>query len=171
VPHGSETLGKPKKAVRTGPKRKRLMDDKPQFIRLIGVYERITEPNSGEPSRFFHEETKRRSRTMEPRECVRQIEVVALLPSGGGDRFAGYVVIGSFRSGHVLAFRRFPPSSLGPGYTSIWHRDPNGRWTFYSTVAPGRSCSFAWSRRTRMRGALSGAPCRRTRGALTNFGL
>jgi hypothetical protein len=36
----NEALRKAKKAVKTGPKRKRLMDDKPQFIRLIGVYER-----------------------------------------------------------------------------------------------------------------------------------
>jgi hypothetical protein len=46
-----------------------------------------------------------------------------------------------FRSGNVLALRRFPASSLGPGYTSIWHRDPGGKWTFYSTVTPEQSCS------------------------------
>jgi hypothetical protein len=46
-----------------------------------------------------------------------------------------------FRSGHVLALRRFPASSVGPGYTSIWHRDPSGKWAFYSTVAPEQSCS------------------------------
>jgi hypothetical protein len=43
-------------------------------------------------------------------------------------------------SGHVLALRRFPASSLGPDYTSIWHRDPGGKWTFYSTAAPEQSC-------------------------------
>ena len=32
-------------------------------------------------------------------------------------------------------------SSLGPAYTSIWHRDPAGRWTFYSTVTPDCSCA------------------------------
>jgi len=42
----NEALRKAKKAVKTGPKRKRLMDDKPQFIRLIGVYER---DSSSEP--------------------------------------------------------------------------------------------------------------------------
>jgi len=35
-----EALRKAQKAVRTGPKRKRLMGDKPQFTKLIGVYER-----------------------------------------------------------------------------------------------------------------------------------
>jgi hypothetical protein len=79
---------------------------------------------------------------MEARERIRQIENTASLPSGGGDRFAGYAVIGlPFRSGHVLALRRFPASSLGPGYTSIWHRDRGGSWKFYSTVAPEQSCS------------------------------
>ncbi len=45
-----------------------------------------------------------------------------------------------FASGHVLGLRRWPASSLGPGYTSIWHREPEGRWTFYQDVAPEQSC-------------------------------
>jgi len=73
---------------------------------------------------------------------VQEIERNASVPSGGGDRFAGYAVIGlPFKSGHVLALRRFPASSLGPGYTSVWHRAPSGRWTFYSTIAREQSCS------------------------------
>lgn len=79
---------------------------------------------------------------MRPRELVQQIEKTSSLPAGSGDRFTGYSIIGlPFRSGNVLALRRFPASSLGPGYTSIWHRDPHGNWTFYSTVAPEQSCS------------------------------
>lgn len=79
---------------------------------------------------------------MEPREVIQHIEATASLPSGSGERFAGYAVIGlPFRSGHVLALRRFPASSLGSGYTSIWHCDPLGNWTFYSTTAPEQSCS------------------------------
>jgi hypothetical protein len=79
---------------------------------------------------------------MEPREIIGNIEKTASLPPGNGDRFAGYAVIGlPFRSGHVLALRRFPASSLGPGYTSVWHRNPAGNWTFYSTVAPEQGCS------------------------------
>ncbi len=46
-----------------------------------------------------------------------------------------------FSSGHVLALRRFPASSIGPGYTAVWHRDPAGLWTFYSTSRPELSCS------------------------------
>ena len=84
---------------------------------------------------------------MEPRDFIENIEETPSLPEGDGDRFAGYAVIGlPFRSGHVLALRRFPASSLGPGYTSVWHRDPEGRWTFYSTVAPERSCSLYFGR-------------------------
>src|SRR5205823_3739577 len=80
--------------------------------------------------------------TMKPREIVQQIETNPALPAGSGDRFAGYAVIGlPFRSEHVLALRRFPASSVGPGYTSVWHRDPRGVWTFYSTVNPDLGCS------------------------------
>lgn len=79
---------------------------------------------------------------MEPRQIIRNIEKSATLPAGQGDRFAGYAVIGlPFRSGHVLALRRFPASSLGPGYTSVWHRSPAGTWIFYSTVAPEQGCA------------------------------
>jgi hypothetical protein len=46
---------------------------------------------------------------MEPRHLIQRIEETASLPSGSGERFAGYAVIGlPFRSGHVLALRRFP---------------------------------------------------------------
>ena len=36
--------------------------------------------------------------------------------------------------------RRFSASSLGEAYTSVWHRDPRGRWTFYLDVAPELAC-------------------------------
>ena len=79
---------------------------------------------------------------MKPREIVHQIETDPALPAGKDDRFAGYAVMGlPFRSGHVLALRRFPASSVGPSYTSVWHRDPRGDWTFYSTVNPDLGCS------------------------------
>ena len=54
------------------------------------------------------------------------------LPDGDDERFAGYGVMGlPFASGHVLAMRRFPASSIGPAYTSVWHRAPTGEWTFW----------------------------------------
>jgi hypothetical protein len=58
------------------------------------------------------------------------------------ERFRGYGVMGlPFESGHVLGLRRFPVSSIGPGYTSIWHRSPDGRWSFWSTAAAEVSCA------------------------------
>jgi hypothetical protein len=63
------------------------------------------------------------------------------LPSGTGERFAGYGVMGlPFASGHVLAMRRFPASSVGPAYTSVWHREPSGRWVFWQNQADDQSC-------------------------------
>ncbi len=84
---------------------------------------------------------------MQPIEFVSGIERAAELPPGRGDRFSGYAVLGQpFRSGHVLALRRFPASSVGPGYTSVWHRDPQNHWTFYSTVVPEQGCSRYFGR-------------------------
>ncbi|MGH9209250.1 MAG: hypothetical protein ACRD2C_01050 [Acidimicrobiales bacterium] len=63
------------------------------------------------------------------------------VPAGPGERFAGYGVMGlPFVSGHVLAMRRFPASSIGPAYTSVWHRDPHGRWVFWQDQPADQSC-------------------------------
>ena len=63
------------------------------------------------------------------------------LPPGDDDRVAGFGVIGlPFASGHYLALRCFTASSFGPPYKSLWHRDPAGAWTIYSTVDAGYSC-------------------------------
>src|SRR5262245_4703094 len=79
---------------------------------------------------------------MKAREIIQDIEKTASLPTGTAERFAGFAVIGlPFRSGHVLAMRRFPASSIGAGYTSVWHRSPEGKWTFYSNTQPELSCS------------------------------
>jgi hypothetical protein len=87
----------------------------------------------------------------EPRKLVEQLEAAASLPPGSEERFNGYGVMGlPFRSGHILAMRRFPASSVGPGYTSVWHRTPNGDWLFYATVSPREAC-------TRFFGAIASA--------------
>lgn len=63
------------------------------------------------------------------------------LPPGEGERFAGFGVMGlPFSSGNVLAMRRFPASSIGPAYTSVWHRSPDGRWSFWQDQPDDRSC-------------------------------
>jgi hypothetical protein len=79
---------------------------------------------------------------MEPREIAERLEQRAELPDGEEERFAGYAVMGvPFASGHVLGLRHFPASSLGSGYTSVWHRDPAGRWVFCQDVPPEQGCS------------------------------
>jgi hypothetical protein len=63
------------------------------------------------------------------------------LPAGPGDRYAGYAVLDlRFTSGDVLALRRFPTASVGIGYTSVWHRGPDGVWTLYADVPAGQGC-------------------------------
>lgn len=65
-----------------------------------------------------------------------------VLPPGDCERVSGYGVMGlPFASGHVLGLRRWTASSVGESFTSIWHRDPAGRWTFYESVACEVACS------------------------------
>jgi hypothetical protein len=69
------------------------------------------------------------------------MELGAALPDGTDERVTGYGVIGlPFASGHYLALRDFVASSFGPAYRSLWHRDPIGGWTVYSTTEPELSC-------------------------------
>lgn len=60
----------------------------------------------------------------------------------GFECFHGYGVMGlTFATGNILALRRWDESSIGPAYTSVWHRDPSGRWQFWSTEDPESSCN------------------------------
>jgi hypothetical protein len=78
---------------------------------------------------------------LEPRSLAERTEASPTLPEGTGERFSGYGVMGlPFRSGHVLGLRRFAASSIGSGYTSVWHRAPDGDWTFYQDVPADRAC-------------------------------
>jgi hypothetical protein len=71
------------------------------------------------------------------------------LPSGTDERVSGFGIMGlPFSSGHYLAFRDFPASSFSPAYRSVWHRDPDGRWTFYATTPAEQSCSRYFSSAT-----------------------
>src|SRR5690349_4907997 len=66
----------------------------------------------------------------------------ATLSPGDDERFSGYGVMGlPFSSGHVLAMRRFPVTSVGPGYTSVWLRRPSGAWSIYADAPPEQSCA------------------------------
>lgn len=87
---------------------------------------------------------------LEPREMAARAESGAALPAGTGERFSGWGVMGlPFDTGHVLAMRRFPASSVGPGYTTVWHRSPDGAWRFLSDVEPGLACSRYFGRGAR----------------------
>lgn len=78
---------------------------------------------------------------MNIRKQVNEVELAAHLQEGTEERFNGYGLMGmTFRSGHVLAFRRFVRTSLGSGYMAVWHRNPAGEWTIYTDVAPSLSC-------------------------------
>jgi hypothetical protein len=78
----------------------------------------------------------------EPAAFARQVEKHPQLPAAACERVSGYGVMGlPFRSGHVLGLRRWTASSVGEGFTSIWHRDPGGRWTFYESVPSEVACT------------------------------
>ncbi|OBI36880.1 hypothetical protein A5709_15545 [Mycobacterium sp. E1386] len=71
------------------------------------------------------------------------------LPAGDDERFVGFGVMGlPFAGGHYLALRVFPATSFSPGYRSVWHRGPDGAWTFYATTPGPQSCARFFSAAT-----------------------
>jgi len=63
------------------------------------------------------------------------------LPPGEGERFAAHGIMGlAFDRGHYLALRDMSATSIGPAYRAVWHRDPSGSWSIFTTVAPELSC-------------------------------
>jgi hypothetical protein len=77
-----------------------------------------------------------------PRSAADELEGAPRLPTGDGERYTGYGVLGvGFASGHVLAMRRMTASSVGPAFTTVWHREPSGRWTFYGDADPDQTCA------------------------------
>ncbi|WP_063824734.1 hypothetical protein [Nocardia pseudovaccinii] len=52
-------------------------------------------------------------------------------PWPGYEYVKGWGVFGlPFDSGHILALRVFPENDFGP-YKTVWHRDPDGRWSIF----------------------------------------
>jgi hypothetical protein len=83
----------------------------------------------------------------DPRSTATEIENHPQLPAGEEERFTGYGVMAQpFAAGHILALRRFAATSIGPPYTSVWHRDPVGRWTFRITGEPLQCCNRYFGR-------------------------
>ena len=83
----------------------------------------------------------RRSSSSAPAEIVGHAPIEPPRARPGRDDVAGFAVIGlPFASGDLLCLRRFPATTFGPGYTSVWHRSSAGSWTVYTSVAPELSC-------------------------------
>jgi hypothetical protein len=77
-----------------------------------------------------------------PAQFAQSVEDRPVLPPGDCERVSGYGVMGlPFASGHILGLRRWTASSVGDRFTSIWHRDPVGRWTFYESIACDVACT------------------------------
>lgn len=76
------------------------------------------------------------------RESIAAAERQAKLLPGTDERFSGWGVMGlPFVSGDVFASRCFPATSVGPGYKSVWYRNPEGHWTFFADVDPHFACT------------------------------
>ncbi|BBX18409.1 hypothetical protein MDUV_32690 [Mycolicibacterium duvalii] len=76
-----------------------------------------------------------------------------ILPAGPDETVTGFGVMGlPFATGHYLAYRDFPAASFlpdsVPGYRSVWHRAPDGTWTFYATTPAEHSCARYFSTAT-----------------------
>ncbi len=77
-----------------------------------------------------------------PAEVAAGLERGQPLPGGSGERYLGYGILGvAFASGDLLALRRFPVASSGCGYTALWHRSPDGAWTFYTDATCDQGCT------------------------------
>jgi hypothetical protein len=77
-----------------------------------------------------------------PRDATLELQRNPILWPGSDERSTGYGVMGlPFASGHYLALRDMAATSIGPSYRSVWHRAPNGRWTFLADAAPEQSCA------------------------------
>lgn len=81
-------------------------------------------------------------RTTTPQQSAALAESETALPEDAAEQFCGYAVMGvPFSSGHCLAFRRFPASSVGPGYHAVWLRTPDGQWSIHADAPPEVSCA------------------------------
>lgn len=87
--------------------------------------------------------------THTPFDAVTAVLQNPILPAGNDERFVGYGVMGlPFSNGHYLALRHFPAATFAPAYKSVWHRSPDGIWTFYATTPGAQSCARYFSSAT-----------------------
>lgn len=88
-----------------------------------------------------------------PRSAATEVARTPILPTGPDETVTGFGVMGlPFATGHYLAYRDFPAASFlpdsVPGYRSVWHRTPEGAWTFYATTPAEHSCARYFSTAT-----------------------
>ncbi|WP_099248864.1 hypothetical protein [Mycobacterium sp. shizuoka-1] len=84
-----------------------------------------------------------------PQTAVHAITTDPTLPAGTDERVSGFGIMGlPFDSGHYLAYRDFPAASFSPAYRSVWHRAPDGQWTFYASTPAEQSCARYFSSAT-----------------------
>ncbi|HSJ23897.1 MAG TPA: hypothetical protein VK929_04370 [Longimicrobiales bacterium] len=77
---------------------------------------------------------------MQPRKYALRMERRHRHGTGGGEHFTGYGAMAlAFQSGDVVALHRLTASSAGPPFVELWHRTPDGHWTFHSSVDRRRS--------------------------------
>jgi len=87
--------------------------------------------------------------TYTPLESATAVLDHPVVPPGDDERVVGFGVMGfPFASGHCLALRHFPATTFSPGYRSVWHRSPEGVWTFYATTPGQLSCARYFSAAT-----------------------
>jgi hypothetical protein len=77
-----------------------------------------------------------------PRDAAVAAQRNPVLWPGTDERFTGYGVMRlPFRSGHYLAMRHIPASSIGPEYRTVWRDAPDGTCTFITDRRPEHTCA------------------------------
>jgi hypothetical protein len=81
------------------------------------------------------------STQISPASAAADVTARPALPSGDGERFTGFGIMGlAFDTGHYLALRAWTETSIGAPYRSVWHRKPDGAWHMYVTAPAEWSC-------------------------------
>ncbi|WP_152190219.1 hypothetical protein [Georgenia satyanarayanai] len=78
---------------------------------------------------------------LDPRAAAHAAAERAATFDGQHEHFAGFGVMAlPFSTGHVLALRCWPATTIGPPYASVSVRSPDGAWVIQTDAPPERSC-------------------------------
>ncbi len=104
-------------------------DDRIQCRRILRPMPHAPRCPSGQPFRMVI--------FTNPREAALAAQRNSVLRPETDERITGYGVMGlPFRSGHFLARRHMPASSIGAEHQTVWHCGPDGTWTFIPDTGP-----------------------------------